>query len=190
MTYVPLASSTLNSSGVDVNAVYTAATATATGYDPAYPNPPFLVGTSVLGNNNSKWMFVSVATSCSKGDFCRTSISFAVTPLVTADAGAAFGQQIGIAMATGTTGQFLWLQTTGENQAANVVAATTAAVPLFTSSTAGRLTSVATNATSYPVYGVQLWTTATAAQTQGTAQMTSIELGTILTTANALGIAF
>ena len=179
MTYVPKASSTQPIEGIDLNAVYTAATATATGYDPAYPLPPFLVGTETIGNNDSRFVFVTVSTSCNKGDFvvAATGIaSFTVVQLQTSIGAGIFGQQIGVAMATGTTGQFLWMQTEGENQAANVVAATTAGVPLFTSGTAGYLTSVET--------------TATAAQTAATANITNVAVGLVTSTAANVGIAF
>ena len=193
MTYVPKASSTQPLEGIDLNAVYTAATATATGYDPAYPAPPFLVGTETIGNNDSRFVFVTVSTSCNKGDFvvAATGItSFTVVQLQTSIAAGVFGQQIGVAMATGTTGQFLWMQTEGENQAANVTAATTAGVPLFTSGTAGALTSVEATGTNFPVYGVALFTTATAAQTAATANLTNVAVGLVTSTAANVGIAF
>ena len=192
MTYTPKAFSTLNTEGVDVNAVYTVSTATSTAYQPEYPMPPFSVGTEVLGNNGSKFLFTTVSTSCSKGNVCVVSdTSYDVVPLVTSIAAANFGLQLGVAMATGTTGQYLFVQTQGQNQAVSIVGSTTAGVPLYSSTTAGALTSVATVATSFPVYGVVLYTTATSAQVLATAQLTSLELGVITATAYASpGIAF
>ena len=180
MTYTPLAYNTASIEGVDVNAVYTPATTTATGYVPEYPAPPFVAGTvSAAGNNVSAWVFAQAgAAVVSKGDVVVLSTANAASSITsTIAATAGFGMQLGVAMATATTAQFLWVQTRGQNQYIGIVAGSTAGVPLYTIATAGKITSTGATGSNYNVYGIVLFTAASTTNAYAPGNLTSIELG-------------
>lgn len=177
MTFTPNPYSTLNMEGVDVSAVYTPSTATSSAFVPEYPLSPFVPGTRVVGNNDSEWVFVSTATATSiaKGNCCIFGLlnnpALAV-PLSNAAAATAFGFQVGISMATAATGTFFWLQTKGNCAALTVNVAGTANSPLYTTATAGVLTTTIATGTNYPVYGI------TPTSTQATAGSVSVAMTT------------
>lgn len=193
MAFTPNPYSTTNVEGVDVLAVYTPSTATSTAFVPEYPAAPFLPGTRVsMGYGNSEYVFVNTAaaTSISKGNVCVLSTGFSAAPLTTTIAATAgFGLQMGVAMATAATGSYLWMQTRGASPAISAVASAGFLVPLYSTATAGTVTSTAATGTNYPVYGITLISVATTTATLAVGNITSIELGGVVAT-SAVAVAF
>jgi hypothetical protein len=156
MTYTTPLFSTSNTDGVDLSTAFTLSTST-----PEYPNPPFSLGQVVLGSNDGAWVYATASTALSKGDVCTISAAFSATPT---PATASLGLMVGVAMATNTTGQFSWYQTNGVSAAINVTASVAANTLLYTSATAGRLSTAATGFTR--IQGIV--TNTTSAGTAGT----------------------
>jgi hypothetical protein len=160
---VPLFS-TMNLSGVDINAATSYTLATATNFTPEYPQGGNLsLGTTVLGTVDGQWVYCTSATGNSKYDVVGINPSFSAIELTTA---VPFGTPVGICMATATTGQYLWVMTNGIAPAVNVVTGIAANVQLYTSVTAGRLAGVggATGA-GFAINGIVLATSSTGAAT-------------------------
>jgi len=194
MAYTTPLFSTLNQSGVYVSGVFSPSTATSTAFDPSYPIGPqggqFAPGQKVIGDYASEFIFVTCSTAANTGDVLvvvpssSADVSFSAVQLTSTVAATSFGRQLGVAMATATTGQTLWMQTKGwaPNLGISSLAATTAGVPLFSSPTAGKLISGSTT-TAYPVYGVGLITSASSTNGTTAGYITALELGLIATTA-------
>lgn len=143
---------TLNKDGVDMTVVYTVTASTT----PETPAPPFLVGEQVFANNGSIFIFCQASTSISPNDFLAIKSSGQANSLTTTNIAASGGVQIGVAPGAtagngGTNpamlaGTYFWAALTGHQIPANAVAATTTSnVQLYTSATAGIVTSLTTS---------------------------------------------
>ena len=139
---------TLSKEGVDVTVVYTM-TASLT---PETPAPPFAIGDICEGMFGAQWVFVQASTSITVNDWLAIKGSMQANSLTTTNIAAAGGVQLGVAPgatagnggvnATMLAGTYFWAQIRGSQVAANGIAATsTSNVDLFTSATAGILTS-------------------------------------------------
>lgn len=178
--------------GTFVSNVYSPSTATSSAFVPEYPSGAyggFAPGQTVDGNDGSRFLMVTVSTSCNPGDVCcvvpssAADVSFTILPLTATVAASSFGRQLGVSLVTGTTATQIWLQTRGYAPLIGTgAAACTANVPLFTSTTAGKLVS-GTTTTAYPVYGITLSANASSTNGSTAGVITSIELGLIATTA-------
>lgn len=144
----PTSFNTLNKEGVDVTVVYTMTASTT----PETPSPPFAVGDVAEGMFGARWVFVQASTSVTFNDWVAIKGSMQANSLTTTNIAAAGGVQLGVAPgatasnggtnATMTAGTYFWAQVQGSQVAANGIAATsTSNVDLFTSATAGILTS-------------------------------------------------
>ena len=160
---------TLSKEGVDIAAVFTLDTST-----PEYPAAPFAVGEVCLGSDGSSFNYCTQTTATIVAGaavfISPTAGSWTVTKLLTSNAGAAFGNAVGVVAAavaaiSGTqTGQFFWVQRAGNVPSLVGNGVGTVNKALVTTTTAGQLTNLAVAATTYTVPGI-IWaaTTGTAA---------------------------
>lgn len=118
--------------GADINSAYPVST-TANLEAPA---GPLVLGTVVDGTLSGEWVFCSAATQViSKYDVVTISPLFAATQMAALPA---FGSRAGIAMATASTGQYLWVMTNGVSPGCNCATAA-ANVQLYTGTAAGQI---------------------------------------------------
>lgn len=156
---------TLSNVGVDPTVYYTN-TASLT---PETPAPPFLVGTQAFGSDGSQFVFVQASTSISLTDFVIINQGNNVNAYM-ANSVTTTNVTSSLAVGLGSTGlvlkqsvtfipaaAFFWALTRGQNvpatTSATVLATNTPTVALFTSATAGVLTSVTTT-TAYAFAGI------------------------------------
>ncbi len=136
---------------------YTVSTST-----PEYPGAPVAVGTRIFGSDGSQWVFCLAATAITASDavLVTTNSTWSVSALTSALGKGKLGQMVGIAGATASSGQYLWVQTHGYNSAVNAVTGATGFTLLHTSATAGRLTATGVGGTSAAVQGIVILATA------------------------------
>lgn len=146
---------------------------------PEYPGRQFTPGTHVQGTDGSTWIFVMLeaVSTCTANDalIVTTNSTWEVKRVTNALALSKLGQQMGIAGATGTAGQYLWMQTTGYEATIAAATGSTAFTALHTGVTAGRLTTTAVGGTSVAVGGGVLL--ATAAANVGAVNLTGLVVG-------------
>lgn len=152
----PVFYQTLNNLGVDPTQQYSVS-ASAT---PETPAPPFLVGTKAFGSDGSEFLFVQASTSISLTDFVAINIGSNTSPYQ-ANSLTTTNVQSSLLVGIGSTGlvlkssvsfipaqAYFWAMTKGQNVPATTsggtggLATNSAGVILFTSATAGILTSV------------------------------------------------
>lgn len=160
----PVFYQTMNNVGVDPTVYYTN-TASLT---PETPAPPFLVGTQAIGSDGSQFVFVQASTSISLTDFVLINAGVQAAPYQ-ANSLTTTNVASSIAVGLGATGlvlrqsvtfipaaAYFWACTRGQYLPAttsNGLAGNTPTVALFTSATAGVLTSVTTT-TAYAFAGI------------------------------------
>lgn len=131
---------TLPLEGIDVNATYTVYDQTAaqsSTNSPDNPGPPFVVGTTCLGTNDSAFVFVKAGSVIAAGDVCTiTTATQNAVPVTTTLA--LFGNQIGVAVVAIASGSYGWIQRNGKCAAINC-AAVVQNVQLAATATAGQL---------------------------------------------------
>jgi len=151
---------------------YTVSTST-----PEYPGAPVAVGTHLHGSDGSTWVFCVAGGSITANDavLVTTNSSWTVQAMTSTLAKGKLGQRAGIAGATATSGQYLWVQTAGYNSSVNAVTGATAFTVLHSSATAGRLTATAVGGTSAAVTGIVIL--ATAASNTAAAFITGAAIG-------------
>lgn len=161
MTYTVPIFSTLNLEGVDLSTAFTLSTST-----PEYPNPPFVLGTEVLGAANSAWVYATASGAVTAGDVCVITKLFSALPVTSAIAATCFGFRLATSQVTVTTGQYSWYQWSGvaTTPGVNVTSAIAPNVQLYTTATAGRLGVIATASS---ITAVGIVTTTTSASTAG-----------------------
>ena len=155
----PVFYTTLNQLGFDPTQ-YVIAQASVT---PEYPAPPFLPGTQGFGSDGSAYVFVQASTSISLTDFVVINSGQNVAPYqansvsnttVTSSLAVGLGSS-GLVVKGSVSyipaGAYFWAVTKGQNIPATTsggtsgLASNTSGVSLYTSSTAGILTSVTTS---------------------------------------------
>lgn len=152
----PVFYQTLSMVGVDPT-LYFAVSASAT---PETPAPPFLVGTQAFGSDGSQFVFVQASTSISLTDFVIINQDNQVAPYQ-ANSVTNTNVASSLAVGLGSTGlvlkqsvsfipaaAYFWAMTRGQNvPAANSfgLASNLGGVVLYTSATAGVLTSVSSS---------------------------------------------
>lgn len=144
--------STLQVEGVDVT-TYWVVSASLT---PETPAPPFVVGQRVFANNGAEFVFVQASTTLDFGDFLAVKNSFLANGLTNTNVVSSLGCAIGIVgavVAQSVTyipaGAYFWAQMRGSSISGNArnICTTAPPVQLFTSATAGAVTSVTTSST-------------------------------------------
>lgn len=155
----PVFYQTLNMQGVDPT-IYTINNASTT---PEYPAPPFLVGTKAFGSDGSEFIFVQASTSISLTDFVVINAGQAVSPYQ-ANSVTTTNVQSSLAVGLASTGlvvkgsvsfipaaAYFWALTKGQFVPATTsggtggLASNTGGVALFTTATAGVISSVTTS---------------------------------------------
>lgn len=150
----PVFYQTMSNVGVDPTVYYTFAASTT----PETPAPPFLVGTQAIGSDGSAFVFVQASTSISLTDFVLinqgTNVSGASymansisNTNVVSSLAVGMGSS-GLVLRQSVTfipaGAYFWALTRGQNVPATTsfgLASNTGGVTLFTSATAGVITS-------------------------------------------------
>lgn len=150
-----MAFSTIGFEGANLGVALTVSTST-----PEYPGVPVTLGQKVIGTDGSEYLFVQIASgkASTVGDFMivtnHATGVWTVDQLTSTTGKTKLGSRLGIAMATGTTLQYIWIQTSGYNAAANITTGVVANVALHSSATAGRIGSASVGGTSIAVSGV------------------------------------
>lgn len=117
--------------------------------NPEYPATPVAFGTSTLGMDGSHWVYAKPAANYAIGTVGYFDTSWNFTALTTSNASGISGEKVGVmsqvasvtTSPTSTNYDGVWVQTAGLCPAILVAASTTANAQLYTSSTAGQLTS-------------------------------------------------
>ena len=117
--------------------------------NPEYPLLPFALGDFVLGLDGSEWFYAEPAANYAIGTVGYFDISWKFTALTTSNAGTISGQKVGVmsqvasttASPTSTNYDGVWVQVSGGCPAISCVASTSANVQLYTSATAGAISS-------------------------------------------------
>lgn len=119
---------------------------------PEYPQLPFVLGTVTLGEDGSKWVYAKPAGIYAIGTVGYFDTSWNFTAITTTNAAGISGQKIGVmsqvanvTTPTSLTYDGVWVQTDGLCPAIQVAATTTANAQLYTSATAGQLTSTSSS---------------------------------------------
>lgn len=161
--------STLNAEGISLATCYTVNTTA----NPEYPGMPFAFGTETIGLDGSKWIFAKPAANYAIGTVGYFDTSWNFTALTSTNAANVSGQKVGVmsqvasvtASPSSTVYDGVWVQIDGLCPAVQVAASTTANAQLYTSATAGQLTS--TSSSNVAINGIVL-TTAQGAGGAGT----------------------
>lgn len=153
---------TLNMVGVDPTTYYTNLATAGGSVTPEYPAPPFIAGTRAFGSDGSEFVFVQASTSISLTDFViLNSAQQAGTYQANSVTNTTVISSLGVAIAaTGLivkqsvsfipAGAFFWAQTKGQFIPATTstgLASNAGGVTLFSTATAGVLSSVTTSST-------------------------------------------
>lgn len=145
--------------GIDFTTAYTAPSS-----DLAIPGPTLAVGTTVFGNMGSRWVLVRLeeASTCTAGDVLIVidNDDWIVQGVSNTNGVSKLGQLVGVAGATGTEGQYLWMQTAGYVASANVLTGATAFTALHSTATAGRIDDTASAGNSVAINGIVALATA------------------------------
>ncbi len=146
-------------SGIDFGTAFSVSTST-----PEYPGSPIALGTVVFGTNGSRWVLCKLETSstCTEGDcvIVTTNSTWEIKALTNTLGVSKRGQLVGVAGATGTAGQYVWVQTAGYASSINCATSSSAFTLLHSSATGGRLTSTASGGTSVSIEGIYILATA------------------------------
>lgn len=152
---------TIPSSGIDFGTAFTVSSST-----PDYPGSPIKLGTPMMGTDGSRWVLckLEAASTCTAGDalIVTTNSTWEVKALTDTLGVSKLGQLVGIAGATGTAGQYVWMQVSGYNGTVNAVTGSAAFTALHSSATGGRLTSTAAASVSVGINGMVILATAAA----------------------------
>ena len=151
--------STIGFAGAVTNAALTVSTST-----PEYPGAPITVGQRIIADAGAEWVYVQVASSksCTAGDFVVVTnhSTWKIDQLSNTTGKNFLGSMVGVAGATATAGQYLWIQTSGYVASVNAATGSTAFTALHSSSTAGRATATASAGNSATISGAVILATA------------------------------
>lgn len=150
--------STLSSEGFALNACNTINTVV----NPEYPATPVAFGTPTKGMDDSEWVYCKPAGAYAVGAVGYIDSSWNFTALTSTNAANVSGQQVGVmsqvasvtASPTATNYDGVWVQTQGACPAIQAAASTAANTQLYTSATAGQLTT--TSSTNVALNGIVL----------------------------------
>ena len=165
MTYTTPIFGIANREGTDLttSGVFTLSTST-----PEYPAPPFTIGTICPTSNEGEAVYATASTAVTQYDACQITYLYSATPITSTIAATQRGAVVGFALQTMTTGQYGWFQIGGVATIGTVATATANGL-LYTSATAGKLTSVLATGSTVQIVGVSMMVTSTT--TNGTAQL-------------------
>ncbi len=158
--------STMNSEGVDINAVFMLDPS-----DPSYPRPPFLPGTIAYGTDGSYWHYCTASVTLAAGSVVVVSavpgswsvaliggatVATAPTGRLVGVVGGSQGSALVPAPSGTQTGSFFWIQRAGNVPNVKTLATTTAQIQLYSSATLGGVVTGAAggSGTTYQVNGL------------------------------------
>jgi hypothetical protein len=150
--------------GIDLTAIYASTSAGSTTLFPVTP------GTTVITSNNGRYIFARAESDIAQYDcviFSTYSDSASLTPVVravpitTTNAAALGYSQVGLAQVAITSSYYGWIALNGQNLRVNCLIACNPKVPLYTTSTAGKLDDTTVSA-GY-IQGIVINTSATSA---------------------------
>lgn len=166
--------STIGFAGAVTNAALTVSTST-----PEYPGAPITVGQRIIADAGAEWVYVQVASSksCTAGDFVVVTnhSTWQIDHLSNTTGKNFLGSMVGVAGATATAGQYLWIQVRGYVASVNCATSSTAFTTLHTSSTAGRSTTTGSAGNSAIINGAVIL--ATAASNTAAANLSGATVG-------------
>lgn len=128
--------------GVDLNNVFTPSA--TTGASDGYDNPPHGAGDLVFGNDGSEWEYVKAATTINQYD-CVAIDNAGNASQITKALADTYSYMIGFAQIAIASGSYGWVCRRGGNIQVNVLTGTSANAPLYTTATAGALSSTSTS---------------------------------------------
>lgn len=133
---------------------------------PEYPGTNFTPGIHVSGSEGAEWVLCQVAAtkSCTANDLVVVTnhATWQIDQLTNTTGRGFLGSRIGVAGATATAGQYVWVQLTGYAATVNIVTGATAYTVLHSGATAGRGTSTASGGVSVILTGIVALATAAA----------------------------
>lgn len=124
--------------------------------------PPFAVGTTVNGTDETSWIFVLASGDIAQGDVVSITNAGVATGITTTNA--AFGNQVGVAQVAIGDGDYGWVQRAGAATYINVAASCLPNAQLAATATAGTLDDAVTTGLKN-VNGIVILSTNTAAAT-------------------------
>ena len=147
---------TSNSLGVNLGGIY-AAVSTST---PEIPALPFKIGTHVLGNDGSEWIFATAGGVINQYEVVMIDSAFAALSIVGGSGAEANQKIVGFyqnSTALAATDS-AWFMIRGK-PTINVLGSCAKDVQLYTTNTSGALDDATTTGSQFPVFGVTLTTT-------------------------------
>lgn len=175
MTYTLPAASVLSTEGIDLAATYTGysqTSAVSSTNSPDYPGPtgPFALGQVTKGSDGSEWIYVLAGGTITQGDvliITNTGTLWTANSITNALAASKLGDFLAVATLTAiTSGQYGWVQRSGKCAGISVIASTAANTTLYTTTTAGRLSSASVASTTSIASGIVLSTANVSGTTQ------------------------
>ena len=134
-----------------------------------YPRPPFTLGTRAVGNDGSEWIYVQAAGTIAVNSTVIISNTWTIAATTGAAAVSGVPNMVGFAHVAFAANTYGWVMLRGKPTIL-VAANTEVNVALWTTDTAGVLSSTANTASQYMVWDVRTYgTSAGASQTIATA---------------------
>jgi hypothetical protein len=132
--------------GIDFAAVYTGSVSLT----PEYPAPPFALGTIAEGSDGTIFMYVKAFATINQFDFVTIDHSYNAYQIAQGTpTGDGFANIVGCAQVAAVATNGLWVAIKGNaGLQGNMAAATAQGVALWTSATAGQLSSTSNSSTS------------------------------------------
>jgi len=129
---------------------------------PEFPGAPMRVGTVFTASDGSQWVYVLAAGAITANDFVivTTNSTWAVQAMSNTLAASKLGQLVGVAGATATSGQYLWMQVSGYRASVSAVTGMTGFTAARTTATAGRIDDTITGGTTVAITGAIILATA------------------------------
>jgi hypothetical protein len=173
--------STLSEEGISLNTCYTIDTINK----PEYPAMPFLFGQKTIGLDGSDWIFCEPAANYAIGTVVQLDVSWNATAITTAGIGNA-GNMVGVmsqvasvtTSPTTTNYDGVWVQIGGLCPAISVVSSTSANAQLYSSTTAGALSS-SSGGGAVAIEGITITTASTGAANKPGIIIVQPEIGTL-----------
>lgn len=161
--------STTSIEGIDLSATYTGyaqASAQSSTNNPDYPGPTgqFSLGQVTKGTDGSEWVYVLAGGAITLGDvviITETGALWTANSITNILAQSKLGNWLGVAALTAiASGSYGWVQRAGKSAGMSVIFSTAANTQLFTTTTAGRLTSASVAGSTVTINGAVLTTAA------------------------------
>ncbi len=156
--------------GIDLNTV-----ASAVSSDLSKPGNTSTLGQTHEGNNNSEWIFVMATSAINPGALVAIETNNTVSALISTNMVSA-NRRIGFAQTTFAASTFGFVATRGNNILVRVVGAVSGGggQPLYTTDTAGALSTVTNSASHFAIWNVYLKSSVSASASTAAAATASV----------------